>query len=70
MSAYDVIVAGGGAAGIGTAVGAAQAGAHTLLIERGSFSRRGRHFAKRHHLLRALPVRQRASPGSGRIRGR
>ena len=37
MYAYDVIVAGGGAAGIGAAVGAAQAGAHTLLIERGSF---------------------------------
>ena len=37
MSAYDVIVAGGGAAGVGAAVGAAQAGAHTLLIERGSF---------------------------------
>jgi hypothetical protein len=37
MSDYDVIVAGGGAAGVGAAVGAAQAGAHTLLIERGSF---------------------------------
>jgi hypothetical protein len=37
MSAYDVIVAGGGAAGVGAAVGAAGAGAHTLLIERGSF---------------------------------
>jgi len=37
MCAYDVIVAGGGAAGIGAAVGAAQAGARTLLIERGSF---------------------------------
>jgi thioredoxin reductase len=37
MSAYDVIVAGGGAAGVGAAVGAARAGAHTLLIERGSF---------------------------------
>jgi hypothetical protein len=36
-AAYDVIVAGGGAAGIGAAVGAAQAGARTLLIERGSF---------------------------------
>ncbi|UAJ10497.1 FAD-dependent oxidoreductase [Glacieibacterium megasporae] len=30
---YDVIVVGGGAAGIGAAVGAAQAGARTLLIE-------------------------------------
>jgi flavin-dependent dehydrogenase len=37
MSVYDVIVAGGGAAGVGAAVGAAQAGARTLLIERGSF---------------------------------
>lgn len=32
---YDVIVAGGGSAGIAAAVGAARAGARTLLIERG-----------------------------------
>ncbi len=32
---YDVIVAGGGSAGIGAAIGARRAGARTLLIERG-----------------------------------
>jgi hypothetical protein len=32
---YDVIIAGGGSAGIGAALGARRAGAHTLLIERG-----------------------------------
>ncbi|MDT5026040.1 MAG: hypothetical protein QOE61_2466 [Micromonosporaceae bacterium] len=32
--AYDVIVAGGGAAGVGAAVGAVRAGARTLLLER------------------------------------
>lgn len=32
---YDVIVAGGGAAGVGAAVGAAQTGAKTLVIEKG-----------------------------------
>jgi hypothetical protein len=32
---YDVIVIGGGAAGVGAAAGASQAGARTLLIERG-----------------------------------
>lgn len=32
---YDVVVAGGGSAGIAAAVGAAQAGARTLLLERG-----------------------------------
>lgn len=31
---YDVVVAGGGSAGVGAAVGAARAGARTLLIER------------------------------------
>ena len=35
--AYDVIVAGGGPAGIGAAIGAARAGARTLLVERNSF---------------------------------
>ena len=30
---YDVVVVGGGAAGVGAAVGAAQAGAHTVLLE-------------------------------------
>jgi hypothetical protein len=35
MSNYDVIVAGGGSAGIAAAVGASRAGARTLLIERG-----------------------------------
>ena len=30
---YDVVVVGGGAAGVGAAVGAAQAGARTLLLE-------------------------------------
>ncbi len=33
MSQYDVIVAGGGHAGIGAAIGAAQAGARVLLVE-------------------------------------
>lgn len=32
---YDVVVAGGGSAGVAAAVGAAQAGARTLLLERG-----------------------------------
>src|SRR5260370_17340366 len=32
---YDVIVIGGGSAGVGAAAGASQAGARTLLIERG-----------------------------------
>lgn len=34
---YDVVVAGGGAAGVAAAVGAARAGAHTLLVERYGF---------------------------------
>lgn len=34
---YDVIVVGGGTAGVAAAVGAARAGAHTLLIERYGF---------------------------------
>ncbi len=34
---YDVVVAGGGTAGVSAAVGAAQAGAKVLLIERSSF---------------------------------
>src|SRR5260370_3509210 len=32
---YDVIVGGGGAAGVASAIGASRAGAHTLLIEPG-----------------------------------
>lgn len=36
--AYDVLVAGGGAAGVAAAVGAAQVGARTLLVERTSAS--------------------------------
>ena len=35
QDAYEVVVVGGGAAGVGAAVGAAQAGAKTLLIESG-----------------------------------
>ena len=34
---YDVVVAGGGAAGVAAAVGAARAGARTLLVERYGF---------------------------------
>jgi hypothetical protein len=34
-SEFDVIVAGGGSAGVAAAVGASRAGAHTLLLERG-----------------------------------
>jgi glycine/D-amino acid oxidase-like deaminating enzyme len=34
---YDVVVVGGGTAGVAAAVGAAQCGAHTLLIERYGF---------------------------------
>jgi len=34
---YDVLVAGGGSAGVAAAVGAVQAGAHTLLVEQGPF---------------------------------
>lgn len=37
MTSYDVIVLGGGAAGTAAAIGAAQAGARTLLIERYGF---------------------------------
>ena len=35
--AYDVIVTGGGAAGVAAAVGAARCGARTLLLERYGF---------------------------------
>jgi len=34
---YDVVVVGGGAGGVGAAVGAARCGAHTLLIERRAY---------------------------------
>ena len=34
VQSYDVVVVGGGAAGIAAAVGAAQAGAACLLVER------------------------------------
>ena len=34
---YDVVVAGGGAAGVGAAVGAAKAGARVLLAEKYGF---------------------------------
>jgi len=37
IAAYDVIVAGGGAGGVGAAVGAAQSGARVALIERAPF---------------------------------
>jgi FAD dependent oxidoreductase len=37
IEGYDVIVVGGGAAGVGAAVGAAQAGARTLMIESAGF---------------------------------
>ena len=34
---YDVVVAGGGAAGVAAAVGARKAGARTLLVERNPY---------------------------------
>ena len=34
---YDVVVAGGGAGGVGAALGAAQAGARVLLVEKYGF---------------------------------
>src|SRR5512143_1271059 len=37
LDSVDVLVAGGGSAGIGAAIGAARAGAKTLLIENHSF---------------------------------
>ncbi len=37
MESFDVIVCGGGAAGIGAAVGAAQSGARVALLERYGF---------------------------------
>jgi hypothetical protein len=36
-TAYDVVVCGGGAAGVGAAVGAARAGAHVALLEKAPF---------------------------------
>ena len=37
---YDIVVVGGGTAGVAAAVGAAKAGAKTLLVERNGLSRR------------------------------
>ena len=37
MESFDVIVCGGGAAGVGAAVGAAQSGARVALLERYGF---------------------------------
>ena len=37
LQQYDVVVVGGGTAGVSAAVGAAKAGAKTLLIERNAY---------------------------------
>ena len=43
MPAYDVIVVGGGVAGVAAAVAAARGGAKTLLMEKNRYTRRSCH---------------------------